>query len=154
IGAALVASLLGASYWLLWASDRFVSEAHVMIQRAELSGGQTVDLTSLLGGGSTNKSDQLLLRDHLLSVDMMKVLDAQLKLRDHYSDSSHDLLSRLWFRDAPLERFHDYYLSRVSVEYDDYSGVLVVRAQAYEPAVAHAITVGLVREGEKFMNVL
>lgn len=153
---ALMASVLGAGYWFLWASDRFVSEAHVIIQRTELSGGATFDLSSLLSGGSSsgNKPDQMLLRDHLMSVDMLKTLDAKLKLREHYSDRSHDILSRLWQRDAPMETFHAHYLSRTSVEFDEYSGVLVIKAQAYDRPTAQAITASLVGEGERFMNSL
>lgn len=153
--AAIVASLLGAVYWLLIASDRFVSEAHVIIQRTDLASKQSVDITSLLGGtGSQSKPDQLLLRDHLLSVDMLRQLDRQLNLRAHFSDSSHDVLSRLWSEDGPMERFHRYYLSRVDVQFDDYTGVLVIKAQAYDAQTAHAITSALVKEGERFMNAM
>lgn len=153
--AALVVSLLGAAYWLLIASDRYVSEAHVIIQRTDLANSQAVDFSSLLGGSAANnKSDQLLLRDHLLSQDMLKRLDGSLKLREHYSDGAHDLLSRLWDRSAPIERFHRYYLSRVSVEFDEYTGVLVIKAQAYDARTAHALATALVREGERFMNGL
>ena len=152
ISAALIASVLAAVYWLAIASDRYVSEAHVIIQRTDLAGGQTMDFSSLLGGAGGSRADQLLLRDHLLSVDMLKKLDAALQLRAHYSDPQRDLLSRMWQQDTPVERFHRYYLSRVSIEFDDYAGVLMVKAQGYSPQTAHAITSLLVQEGERFMN--
>jgi capsular polysaccharide transport system permease protein len=152
ISAALIASVLAAVYWLALASDRYVSEAHVIIQRTDLAGGQTMDFSSLLGGAGGSRADQLLLRDHLLSVDMLKKLDAALQLRAHYSDPQRDLLSRMWQQDTPIERFHLYYLSRVSIEFDDYAGVLMVKAQGYSPQTAHAITALLVQEGERFMN--
>lgn len=152
-GAAVIASLLAAVYWLAIASDRYVSDAHVLIERTDLSGGQTMDFSSLIAGAASgNRADQLLLRDHLLSVEMLRKLDAALKLREHYADSSRDPLSRLWSKDGPIEAFHNYYLSRVSVEYDDYSGILIIEAQAFEPRMAHAITAMLVQEGERFMN--
>jgi capsular polysaccharide transport system permease protein len=53
---------------------------------------------------------------------------------------------------VPQESFLRYYLSHVSVEFDEYAGVLVVKAQAYEPKVAQAIANMLVQEGEKYMN--
>jgi capsular polysaccharide transport system permease protein len=152
IGAAVIASLLAAVYWLAIASDRYVSEAHVIIQRTDLPGGQGMDFSSLLGGAGGNRGDQLLLRDHLLSVDMLKKLDTTLGLRAHYSDPDRDPLSRMWFQNTPIERFHQYYLSRVSVELDDYAGVLMIKAQGYNPQTAHAITAQLVQEGERFMN--
>lgn len=152
VRAILLASLLSVGYWLL-ASDRYVSEAIVIIQNTEQLGMQTVDFTSMLGGiGGISKPDQLLLREHLLSVDMLKKLDAALDLRSHYSSSEHDFASRMWFQDASIEWFHRHYLSRVSVEYDDYAGVLRVSAQAYDAQTAQAITSMLVKEGERFMN--
>ena len=152
LAAAVLAIALGAPYWLLVASDRYVSEAHVIVQKSELAGGATFDVASLLSGGGANKSDQLLLRDYLLSVDMSRKLDQQLHLREHFSDHGRDPLSRLWFRDSSQERFHEHYLSRVSVEMDEYTGVVVIKAQAYDAAKAHAIAQALVSEGERFMN--
>lgn len=155
LGTAVIASLLATFYWGLIASDRYVSEAHIVIQQTDLAGGQSTDIMSLLGGGGgINRADQLFLRDHLLSVDMLEKLNSRLNLRGHFSDSDHDLLSRMWFEDASIERFHRYYLSRVSVELDDYSGVLVIQAQAYDPKMAHEIVTMLVSEGEQFMNTL
>lgn len=152
ISAAVIASLLAAVYWMAIASDRFVSEAHVIIQRTDVAGGQGMDFASLLGGAGGNRADQLLLRDHLLSVDMLKKLDAALQLRAHYSDTERDPLSRMWTEDAPIEQFHRYYLSKVSIEFDDYAGVLNIKAQGYSPKMAHAITTKLVTAGEQFMN--
>lgn len=152
---ALLACLLVSLYWGMVASDRYVSEARIIIQRTDLSGSQDMDFSSLLSGSSAvNRADQLLLRDHLLSVDMLRKLDAKLNLRAHYSNIHEDLLSRMWSAAAPLERFHKHYLSRVSVEFDDYAGVLVVKAEGYDPQTAHAIAAMLVEEGERTMNLM
>ncbi len=155
ISAAVIASLAAALYWGLIASDRYVSEAHVIIQRTDFASGQTMDFASLLGNvGTGSKADQLLLRDYLRSTDMLKKLDAKLNLRSHYSDAHRDPLSRMWSKDTPLELFHHHYLSRVSVEFEDYAGILVIRAEAYTPKMAQAIAAMLVKEGEHFMNTL
>ncbi len=152
LSAALIASLLAAIYWLAIASERYVSETHVIIQRTDLGGGHNMDFVSLLGGAGGNRADQLLLRDHLLSVDILQKLDASLNLRAHYSDPKRDFLSRMESRDLPMEDFHRYFLSRVSIEFDDYPGVLVIKAQGYDPKMAHAIATQLLQEGERFMN--
>lgn len=152
---AALACLLAAVYWSVIASDRFVSEAHVIIQRTDMSSGQSMDFGSLLAGATGgSRGDQMLLRDHLLSVDMLKKLDDALALRAHFSNDERDPLSRLWSPEPTMEEFHRYYLKRVSVEYDDYAGVLVIRAQAYDPATAQAIARMLVEEGERTMNTL
>lgn len=153
IGAAVIASLLAAVYWLLIASDRYVSESHVIIQRTDLVGGQAMDFANLLGGAvNGGRADQLLLRDHLRSVDMLKKLDAALDLRSHYSDWHRDPISQMWFKDSSMEWFHRHYLSQVSIEFDEYAGVLVIKANGYDPKTAHAIASMLVQEGEHFMN--
>ncbi|GLC95891.1 capsule polysaccharide export inner-membrane protein CtrB [Cupriavidus sp. TA19] len=149
--AALGACLLAILYWGAIASDLYVSEARVVIERSDGIGANAADFSSLLSG-SAAPQDLLLLREYLLSTDMLAKLESRLGLRKHYADSRRDPLSRLWFDDASLERFHAYYLSRVSVEYDDFSRVLVVSAEAYSPAMSHAIASALVSEGERFMN--
>ncbi len=153
-GVAVMASLLASLYWGVIASDRYVSEAHIIIQKTDLTGAQGVDFSGLIGGGGANHADQMLLRDHLLSVDMLKKLDSKLNLRAHFSDWHRDPLSRMWFEDAPMEKFYQYYLSRVGVEYDDYAGVLVIKAQGYDAKTAEAIAIALVEEGERHMNLM
>lgn len=146
-------SLLATVYWLLLASDRYVSQANVIIQKTDMSSGSAFDISMLVSGiGSANRSDQLLLREFLLSVDMLKELDKALDLRAHYSDRSHDIISRMWFKDASIEWLHRHYLSRVFIEYDDYAGVLRIQAQAYDQKTAQAIVSMLVQEGERYMN--
>ncbi|AGW93675.1 hypothetical protein [Cupriavidus sp. DF5525] len=148
---ATAACVLAVLYWGGIASDRYVSEAKVVIERSDTIGANTSDFTSLLIG-NTAPQDLLLLREYLLSVDMLQKLEAGLSLREHYSDSRRDPLSRLWFNDASLERFYKHYLLRTSVEYDDFSRVLVIKAQAYTPEMAKRIATMLVTEGERFMN--
>jgi capsular polysaccharide transport system permease protein len=52
------------------------------------------------------------------------------------------------------EWFHRHYLSRVSVEFDEYAGLLVIRTEAYSPEKALAITNMLMEEGERYMNMV
>ncbi|MGO4326118.1 chain-length determining protein [Cupriavidus sp. 2TAF22] len=151
---AIAASILAIVYWGVVAADRYVSEAKVVVERSDAVGATTTDFYASLLGANAPPRDLLLLREYLLSVDMLNKLDATLALKGHYSDPRRDALSRLWPADASLERFHDYYLGRVSVEYDDYSRTLVVRAQAFTPAMAQAVTRALVEEGERFINDL
>lgn len=152
LGAAILFSLISAIYWLLIASDRYVSESHVIVQRTELSAAAVPDITTLLSGNTTgNRTDQLILRDYLRSTDLVRKLDSELDLRDHYSSWGIDPFSRM--QSAPtIEELRDYYLSRISIEYDDYIGVLVIKAEGFDPVIAQKINQTLVREGENFMN--
>ena len=151
-GVAGIACAAAALYWGVIASDRYVSQANVIVQRTDMAGGQSMDFSSLLGGANGSRSDELLLRNYLLSMDMLHKLDAKLHLRAHFSDSARDPLSRMWSKDVADEWFLEYYLSRVSVELDEYSGVLVIKAQGFDARTAQAITTALVQEGERAMN--
>jgi capsular polysaccharide transport system permease protein len=142
-----------AVYWGAFAANRYVSDSHVVVENVQSStSGTSIDLPFGLGG-STGSKDLLLLRDYLLSADMLRALDAKLDLRGHYS-SSYDFVSRMIAKDVSAEWFLRHYQSRVEVEYDDYSGLLAIRAQAYTPQMAQAIASSLVAEGERFMNEL
>ena len=149
----LIGAVLATAYWLLIASDRYVSEASVIIRKTDSVAAPTPDLSMLIAGiAAVNRNDQMLLREYLLSVDMLKKLDAELNLKAHYGDWGRDWVSRMWLTD--IEWFHRHYLSRVAIEYDDYAGVLRIKAQAYDSATARAIADTLVREGERYMNQL
>lgn len=145
-------SLLCILYWI-FSSERYVSEATILIQNTEQITTPSLDVTTLLSGmGGPNKSDQLLMSEYLLSVDMLQKLDKTLNLRAHYSNSKRDFASRMWLGKYYIEWFYHYYLSHVSVIYDEMSGVLRIQAQAYDPETAHKIVQLLVHDGEKFMN--
>jgi capsular polysaccharide transport system permease protein len=151
---AAVAIFLSSFYWLVLASDRYVSEARVVLARSSLTGGQTMDFVGLLTGvGGSQRPDQLLLRDYLQSLDVLRTLDARLRLRQHYS-SYGDWGTRLWSANAPLEVLQRYVASRISVELDDFSGALVISVQAYTPEMARAIATSLLEQGEHHMNEL
>lgn len=151
--AAFAASLAAMIYWGVVASSRYVSEAHVIVRNTDTSTPAGMDLAGLLSNTAVaNRTDQLLLRDHLLSVDMLKKLDAKFGLRQHYSSWRRDPLSQMWLENASIEWFHRHYLSRVEIELDEHSGVLIIKAQGYDADMAHNISAMLVEEGERYMN--
>ena len=148
-------ALISALYWLLFASDRYVSESYLIIRKTDSASTPIFDISMLVSGiAGVNRTDQLLLREYLLSVDMLRKLDDTLDLRSHFSDPTRDIVSRLWFKDASIEWFYRYYLSRVSVDYDDFAGILRIKVQAYDPITSQALLIMLVKEGEEYMNQL
>lgn len=145
-------SILAMSfYWLVWAEDRYVSEAVVVLESPQIA-APTFDFSSLLSGASVD-SDMLLLREYLLSVDMLKKADERLDLRSHYSENG-DFPARLWDAEAPIEDLHEYYLSRVEVTLDDYAAVLKLEVQGFSPEFAQQLTSLLLAEGEAHMNAM
>lgn len=137
-------------YWSFIATDRYVSEANIVLKSPEISPA-SLNFSSLLSGTS-GAGDLLLLRDHLLSVDMLNVLEEQLQIRQHYADTQIDRWSRLPNEEVPIETLHRYMQKRIHVQFDDYANVLRLRIQAYSPEMAQQIAQTLLHEGERHMN--
>ena len=143
--------LLSAVYWSFIVTDRYVSKAHVVLQTPDIA-PPSLSFSSMMSGASaTNTADLLYLRDYLLSVDVLMLLDDKLDLKTHFSSSNIDFLSKMSV-DLPIEYFHDYYLKRVSVELDSYSNVLVVKASAFDAETAQKVVQLLLEFGETHMN--
>ncbi|NYT74337.1 chain-length determining protein [Halomonas sp. QX-2] len=148
---AFFAILLVSFYWFVIAEKRYVSRATVVLESPQVATPE-FSLSSLMGsGGGGNTHDLLLLREHLLSVDMLRQLDEELNIRGHYTEHG-DIFAKLHNRDAPIEDLHKYYLRRVEVELDEYAGVLNVQVEAYTPEFAHEMTTLLLEAGENHMN--
>ncbi|WP_175691535.1 chain-length determining protein [Burkholderia anthina] len=151
-------TVLSIPYWLFFASDRYVSNAIVVVQRTDQIRGPQVSLppsiTGLSGVTNPNSSDQLLLTQYLLSLDMLEKLDSAFDLRSHYSGWRHDPISRMLYKNEPIEWFYQYWLSRVDVEYDAYNGVINIQVQAYDAKTARAIVEFMIHEGEAQMNLI
>lgn len=149
-GSCLLLVLLNAYYWFFVASDRYVSETNVVLDSPEIV-ADSFNMAAMLSSSNVT-SDLLLLRDHLLSVDMLKKVDKELNLRQHFSSDSIDIASRMWDENAPIEKFHEYFLSRVSADVDDYAGVLRIKVQAFTPSMAYRIAKTMLSFGEEHMN--
>ncbi len=148
----VILGILLSSYWA-YASGRYVSEAVFFVQNTDTAGaGDTGDILSMFSGNAGNKTDQLVLREYLLSVDMLKNADKKLHLREHYSDPKNDFFSRMWFKNIETEWFYRYFMNRVGVYYDEFSGVVRLRAEAFDSETAYHLASFLVSEGESFMN--
>jgi len=140
-------------YWGFLASDRYVSVSNVVLASPQIA-APTLDFNSLLAGSTSNTADMLLLRDYLLSVDMLKKVDEELGFRSHYSNTDIDFFSRLYDRETYLEEVHEYYLKRVSIVLDDYAQVLRIKVSAFSPKMARDITTFLLEKGEQHMNLM
>mgnify|MGYP006425539737 CR=1 FL=1 len=148
---ALGLTVIVGLYWNVWATDRYVSRTTVVLESPQIAPPE-LSFSSLLGGGAGgNTGDLLMLREYLRSVDMLRKVTNELPFRAHYSDRG-DFFTRLRDADAPIETLHDYYLRRVSIEMDDYAGVLNISVQAFDPEFAQRLAQLLLDAGEAHMN--
>ena len=143
-----------AFYLGVMASDRYVSEAHFTVRDsgAQASAGG-IDLGGLLGGlgGGGGRQDAWLLRDYILSADLLARLDAALGLRAAWSDPAIDPIWRL-AADASNEDFLDYYRDMIAATIDTESGIMTVELQGFAPAPTRAALAMILAESEALVN--
>lgn len=150
----LLPFLAVAGYLGGMASDRYVSAAHFTVRDSGApanTGG--VDLGGLLGriGGGGGRQDALLLRDYILSADLLARLDAALGLRAAWSDPAIDPVWRL-AADASEEDFLDYYRDMIAAAIDTESGIMTVELQGFAPAPTRAALEMILAESEALVN--
>lgn len=141
-------------YYSVVATDRYVSETVVSVKQADSSlpsaaGG----LAMLVGASPSSREDALYLREYIHSLDMLKILDEKLALRKAYEAQTRDPFFRL-YEWMSQEWYLRYYRSRVEVVFDDMTGLLRIRSEAFTPVQARAINSAILDESERFVNEL
>lgn len=146
-------TLLFAFYQLIWATDRYESQAQVIVQQPDGMATMDASMAILSGLGVSNSgvSDTELVKAYILSNDMLSYLDDNLNLREHYTQSSIDLFSRL-ADDATREEFLEYYQDHLDVYIDSKSSIVHVYSQAFDKEFAHLLTEIIVKRAEWYIN--
>jgi capsular polysaccharide transport system permease protein len=149
-------TLVGAVYFGLIASDRYVTEARFAIRQAigaseKGSGGS--DASSSDGAGQMVSQDRLITREYILSRPMLETLEAQLPLRAWFSSENIDYFSR-FDAEKPIEKFLRYWKRRVSISAEPSSGIMSVSVEAFDPDQSLAIAQAVMKEAERMVNDL
>jgi capsular polysaccharide transport system permease protein len=98
---------------------------------------------------STN--DALLVKEYVLSREMLNLLDQKVHLIDHYSDPSVDIFSRL-SSNASRENAHAYYVKKVSVEHDTGASALTLKVRAFDKTTASQAADVILSAVERVLN--
>jgi len=144
-----------AAYLLLAASDRYESETRFTVRD---SGSTTepaaLDLGSLIGSvGGSARQDAYVIRDYILSYDLLARLDRALGVRAAWSDPAIDAVWRLP-ADASEEDFLEYYRDMVHVSFDSDSSIVTVTIEGFEPAFTQAMLAMILAESERLVNAI
>lgn len=144
--------LLAALYFAIFAADRYVSESVVTVRQSGEVASALSGLGGLLGGlNSPSREETLYLQQYVQSLDMLKYLDARLGLRKAYEAEKMDFVYRL-YGGTSQEWFLWYYRNRITVHFDEITGLLSVSVQAFDPALAQAINAEILAQSERFVN--
>ena len=149
----LLPTLIGGIYFGVIASDRYVAEARYAIRSgAQTSGGSF--LANMLGSGApgtSSREDAGIVRDYILSHDMLETLQKRIDIRAHYGSPEVDWLSRLR-ADASEEDLLEYFQDRVEVIIVAETNISTLRVRAFDRETAQTIAQHLLNLSERLVN--
>lgn len=141
-------------YLVIFSQPRYMSESKVAVKRPSDIEGASLSVGLLLGAANPSSAeDSLYLKEYVNSADMLKVLDKQLNFHDAWSKSGLDFIYHL-SKDTTAEQFLNYYRNRISVTYDDKTGLLAIQTQGFDPEFAQRFNLAVLKESERFINEL
>ncbi|MCX2683666.1 capsule biosynthesis protein [Campylobacter sp. MIT 21-1685] len=139
-------------YYLLIASDRYVSSMSLSVRSTNAETLQTTNgLLSLLSSSSNSNEDLKYLQGYIHSSDMLKILDERINLRKLYQEQHTDLAYSIWDWNS-FEYYLEYFRNRVKTYIDDKTGLLNVNVEGFTPNSAHLIAISIMEESERFIN--
>ncbi len=94
-----------------------------------------------------------MVRDYILSYDLLARLEAALGVRAAWSDPAIDPVWRLP-ADASEEDFLEYYRDMVGVFFDSESSIITVTLEGFEPVFAQTMLSMILAESERLVNAL
>ncbi|MGE7990775.1 ABC transporter permease [Pseudomonas sp. NPDC089554] len=153
IAMVIVPMVLAAIYYSLFAIDRYVSSAQVVVRQDSTSpAAQTPGLATLLTGiNPASREETLYLREYITSMDMMLLLEDRTQWVEHYAQQSRDMF--FWLdQHASREDLLKYYQRMVSAYYDETTGLLRVEVQAFTPELSEQMLRTILQASEYFVN--
>lgn len=153
LGLIVIPMILSIVYYSFFSIDRFVSSAQVVVrQEGNNPGAQLPGLGILLGGtNSASRQETLYLREYIVSMDMMQLLEDRLHWIEQYSQQRSDPF--FWLNaETPREDLLKYYQRMVSAHYDETTGLLKVEVQAFSPKLSEQMVTSILEASEHFVN--
>ncbi|WP_298497845.1 hypothetical protein [uncultured Maritimibacter sp.] len=150
----VVPTVLGGLYYGMVATDRYATGASFVVRKLEQSAAPDM-LSSVTGFASSNSttSDSYVIRNFLISPDLLRRLDEELDLREVYSAPDVDPLSR-FNASRPFEDFVKYWPRRMKTSYDNTTGIVTFEVQAYDPETAVTLADTVLAATEQLVNAL
>jgi capsular polysaccharide transport system permease protein len=139
-------------YTLFIATPRYVSEFEITYQTYGSPQRLSTGLVQTVLGERSSNSVELstILYEYIRSPALLQKLDSELHLRQYYSSSKVDYLSRM-SRDASPATFLLYYRWFVSVSQGS-GGYLTIDVQAFDPAFAKRLAAAIVTACDKMVD--
>lgn len=147
-------TLLASIYYLVFASDQYYVETKYVIQGEKKSQVDLMSgLSSLTGESTDSTKNSYIAREYIWSGNLLKSIDTELGIRDHYTDKRYDGWARLK-SDASFKEFADYWYDIIYINHDTTSGITTLGVTAFTAEKAFDISNKLLKEAEEQVNQL
>ena len=149
----VVPILLITCYMYIFMEDRFISNAIISVKDSSLMGQESNFLGGISGfsmNGSSNTIDENILQAFIHSPGILKDLDSEYKLKDHYSDTR-DFIFGLSINDS-FEDFLEFYRNRISIQVKPQTNLLQLGVESYSSEYSYQIANAILKKSEKFIN--
>lgn len=149
----IIPTLIAIYYYLFIASDIYIAEAKYAIRSS--SGSPTAGLLDTImgsaGGSDYSNEDGYIVREYILSRDMLEILDQRLQMKQHYASYENDFIARLG-DDVSIEDFVEYYQDMVEVIIDPTSDITTILVRSFDPIMAKQIADNILELSEQLVN--
>lgn len=144
-------TLLTFGYFGLWASPMYVSETQFAVKDVVEQGAGLDIASQIFKTSSSSIQNARIVETYLKSPDLFETLNKDLKIVDHYSAKSHDIISRLSIDPSAWDK--EVFWAKVSQpKIDVDSGVVTFTVRAYDPQMAQDITKATLKASEALVN--
>lgn len=139
-------------YYGLIASDMYISETKFAVKSSAASDGLNLPTqNSIFALPNSSSQEAKIVKEFLETIDAFTSIDKRLNLISHYSDSSHDIFSRL-SKNPTLSEKIKFWHKVMSVQFDQDSNIVTFTVRAYDKKMAQKITTAALLESENLIN--
>jgi capsule polysaccharide export protein KpsE/RkpR len=153
----LIPSAMAVAYFGFIASDIYISESRYVVRSPQKPATSTTEGMFSQMGLTKGNDDSYVVKEYVLSRDVLKVLDRELDIKTLYSQLTIDWLARFpgWkYWNTSFEGFFKYYQKHVGVEVDTTTAVSILTVRAFDANEAQKINQKIVDLSEEFVNKL
>jgi capsular polysaccharide transport system permease protein len=153
----LIPSAMAVAYFGFIASDIYISESRYVVRSPQKPATSTTEGMFSQMGLTKGNDDSYVVKEYVLSRDVLKVLDRELDIKTLYSQLTIDWWARFpgWkYWNTSFEGFFKYYQKHVGVEVDTTTAVSILTVRAFDAKEAQKINQKIVDLSEEFVNKL
>lgn len=146
---AMAVLAISTLYYTVLETPRYESSASIVVKESDASSAPRLDLGPMIGpAGDPSRKDLMQVRAFLTSPSFIDSIVEDAQLAQHYDE--HYVWSFLTGNSEKVLRA--FYLDVVTIEYDEYSGFLVISSQAFTPEKAKELVELQLKGSESFVN--